>query len=265
VVKNFRTIRILICFVILVSGFETAGAQDAGVLPPSGRWVTDQGGFFSQAEERRLDTMLRNYSDTTSTQIIVVTVQNLGGMDAAEYSVALGRRWEVGQEGKDNGLIILLSRDEREVYIATGYGIEGAVPDALAGRIVRNVMIPRFREGQFFDGVVDAISVMIAAASGEFDADSFQREERQQRGIPSGVVLIIIILIVRVVSGIRHRRGGGGGGTRYRNDSLLPIILWSALGAGHRGGGGFGGGGFGGGGFGGGGGSFGGGGAGGSW
>jgi len=130
-------------------------------------------------------------------------------------------------------------------------------------------MIPRFREGQFYDGVADAIHVMIAAASGEFDAESFEQEERRGRGFPPGFLIIVMILVFRVIGGIRHKRGGGKGGRRYRNDSLLPIILWSALGAGHRGGGfgggGFGGGGFGGGGFGGGGGSFGGGGAGGSW
>lgn len=258
-----KTIRILFCCVILVAGVEKALGQDAGVLPPSGRWVTDQGGFFSPSEERQLEAMLSNYADTTSTQIIVVTVQNLGGMAASEYSVALGRKWEVGQKDKDNGLIILLSRDEREVYIATGYGIEGAVPDALAGRIVRNVMIPRFRQGQFFDGVTDAVYLMIAASSGEFDAEAFQQQERRRRGVPPGVLILVMILVFRVISGIRHKKGGGGG-TRYRSGSLLPIILWSALGAGHRGGG-FGGGGFGGGGFGGGGGSFGGGGAGGGW
>jgi len=105
VVRDVRTFWLIFCCVILTGGFETAFGQDASVLPPSGRWVTDQGGFFSQSEERRLEATLRDYADTTSTQIIVVTVQNLGGMAASEYSVALGRRWEVGQEGKDNGLI----------------------------------------------------------------------------------------------------------------------------------------------------------------
>jgi uncharacterized protein len=214
----------------------------------SGQWVTDQGDFFSSSEERQLNGLLRGYADTTSTQIVVVTVQNLGGKPAADFALTVGRDWQVGQSGKDNGVVILMSREEREVFIATGYGIEGAVPDALAGRIVRNIMIPRFREGNFFQGVVDAISVILSAASGEFDAEKFQDEERSERGIPPGVLLIIIIIVFRVISGIRHGGGGAGGpgGRRHGGSGLLPIILWSALSSGGRGGG-FGGGGAGGG------------------
>ncbi len=268
-ISRFQRLLALV-LVLLSPAFTTlAVAQvdaDSGIRN-SGQWVTDQGDFFSSAQERQLNGMLKSYADTTSTQIVIVTVQDLGGKTAADFALTVGRDWQVGQGGKDNGIVILMSRDEREVVIATGYGMEGAVPDALAGRIVRNIMIPRFREGDFYQGVVDAVSIIISAASGEFDADSFREVERTQRGIPPGLLLIVIVIIFRVVSGLRHRRGGTGG-TRYRNNSLLPILLWSALGASSRGGfggGGFGGGGFGGGGFGGGGGSFGGGGAGGSW
>ena len=250
----------------------SAIAQRVEVLDPTDEWVTDRGDFLSASEERSLAQRLAGYADTTSTQIVVVTVQNLGGYAASEYAVELGRKWGVGQTGQDNGVVILLSREERDVFIATGYGMEGSITDALAGLIVRNVMIPRFREGDFYGGLIEASDMLIQAAAGEFTAEDIP-ERGGDRGSPlpyMNIIFFIAFIVYVIVSRAGRNRGGGQGGRRgrYDGDSILPIILWSALGASHRGGGGFGGGGFGGfggGGFGGGGGSFGGGGAGGSW
>ncbi|GIV60988.1 MAG: hypothetical protein KatS3mg043_2077 [Rhodothermaceae bacterium] len=148
-----------------------AAAQHIEVLPPSGRWVTDNADLLSPAEERILSARLAGYADTTSTQIIIVTLPSLGGVPAADYAVELGRRWGVGQQGKDNGIVILVSRDDREVFIATGFGLEGAIPDAVAARIVRNIIIPHFRQGRFYDGLSAAVDALIQAAAGTFTAE----------------------------------------------------------------------------------------------
>lgn len=266
----FRSLDKSVFIVGLLLITSTAVAQRVKVIEPTGMWVTDLGEFLSPTEERLLTRKLSGYADTTSTQIIVVTLNNLGGYAPVDYAVELGRRWGVGQSGQDNGLIILLSKQDREVFIATGFGLEGAVTDALASNIVRNVMVPRFREGQFFQGISDAIDLLVLAALGEFTAEDIPRGDKGRGTFPLNFILIIAFILYSVFS--RARRGGGRGGKRHHGSSgLLPIILWSALGGGHSrgfGGGGFGGGGFGGGGFGGfggGGGSFGGGGAGGGW
>lgn len=266
----FRSLDKSVLIVGLLLITSTAVAQRVKVIEPTGMWVTDLGEFLSPTEERLLTRKLSGYADTTSTQIIVVTLNNLGGYAPVDYAVELGRRWGVGQSGQDNGLIILLSKQDREVFIATGFGLEGAVTDALASKIVRNVMVPRFREGQFFQGISDAIDLLVLAALGEFTAEDIPRGDKGRGTFPLNFILIIAFILYSVFS--RARRGGGRGGKRHHSSSgLLPIILWSALGGGHSrgfGGGGFGGGGFGGGGFGGfggGGGSFGGGGAGGGW
>ncbi len=235
--------------------------QRVNVLEPTGKWVTDEGDFLSTGQERILSRMLSGYADSTSTQIVIVTLKDLQGASASDYAVSLGRKWKIGQEGKDNGIVVLLSRAERDVYISTGYGMEGAITDALSGKIIRSLMIPRFREGQFFEGLRDGVSAVIMAASGEFEAEDLPADQDSGGTIPLSFLIMIGFIIYSIIAS-RGKHGGRGRGHR-RNDSLLPIILWSALGGGGRSG--FGGGGFGGGGFGGGGGSFGGGGAGGSW
>lgn len=236
------------------------------VLPPSSRWVTDEAQVLTEVERRSLEQKLRSYADSTSNQIIVVTVASLGGAPISEYAVELGRRWGVGQQEYDNGLVILVSRDDRDVFIATGYGMEGAVPDALAGRIIRNVIVPNFREGRYYAGLSEAVNIIMAAAAGEYEALP-RNDPDQAPGMDFATVFVLLIIAFFIISGMSSgRRGGGGGGRRHRRGfGGPPIIIWGG-GGGSRGG--FGGGGFGGGGFGGfsgGGGSFGGGGAGGSW
>lgn len=237
-----------------------ASAQRYEVIPPSGQWVTDRAELLSAAEEQALTQKLVAYADTTSTQIVIVTLPDLGGVPAADYAVELGRVWGVGQQGQDNGVVILVSRDDRQAFIATGYGIEGAIPDAVASSIYRNVLVPNFREGQFYGGLSQATDALIAAARGEFTAREIDHPEGE--GINGAALFALFIILYFVLSAVR-RGGGGGGGRRYRRHGGPPIIIWGGGFGG--GGGGFGGGGFGGGGFGGGGGGFGGGGAGGSW
>lgn len=245
---------------------EGAQAQQIDVIPPSGEWVTDRGDFLSDAEERALTQKLRQYEDSTSTQIVIVTLPSLEGNEPADYATALGREWQVGQEGQDNGVVILLSSEEREVFIATGYGLEGAIPDAIASRIVRNVMVPRFREGNYYAGLDAAVDHLVAAATGEFTAEQIRGPGREGEGAFDGASLFVLLIIAFfVINAIRHsNRGGGDGGKRVRRSrGHGPLIIWGGGGWGGGSSGGFGGGGFGG--FGGGGGSFGGGGAGGGW
>lgn len=249
---------ILLCLIVI----PQASGQSVPTISPSGRWVTDAGGFLDSMEESILEKKLSAYADSTSSQIIVVTVQDLGGYEAQEYALSIGREWKVGQAGKDNGVVILISRKERAVRIETGYGMEAFVPDVLAGRIVREIMLPSFKAGDFFSGINTAVDVVIAAASGEFDAEQIQT--RKSARVTPQMTYMLFIFVFFIISSLRNR--GGGNGKRHRYNALPMILFGSAMGRhGGFGGGGFGGGGFGGGGFGGFGGGFGGGGAGGSW
>jgi uncharacterized protein len=248
-------------------GAGTASSQD--VIAPTRLWVTDQADLLTAQEEYLLSARLAGFADTTSTQIIVVTLPTLNGAAAADYAMELGRQWGVGQSGSDNGVVLLVSRDDRKLHIATGLGLEGAIPDVIAGRIVRDVMVPRFREAQFYAGISGAVDKLMLAASGEYTLEPGDDGE----GIPFQVIVVLFIVIVIIVIAVSAAQdeGSSGGGQRYRHQTG-PVIIWGGSGGFGRRGGGLGGGGFGGGlggggfgGFGGGGGGFGGGGAGGSW
>lgn len=255
-------------YLLILIFFSSLGlsAQDIPEPMVPYRLVNDFAGIFSPAEEQALEQKLRAYNDSTSTQIYVVSVTDLGGYPASDYAFRLGEKWEIGQKSKDNGAVILIKpkigNSRGQAFIATGYGLEARINDAYAGRIVRNEMIPYFIDEDYFGGVNAAIDVMIARLSGEFVADA-----EEEDGIPFFVIIIILVGIILLLSFLS--KGGdqhiGGGGHR-----TSPPIFFPPMSGGRRSGGfssgsgwsgGFGGGGFGGGG----GGRFGGGGAGGSW
>jgi uncharacterized protein len=223
--------------------------------------------MLTPTEEQLLTQKLVAYDDSTSNQIAVVTVPNLQGEDPIQFAVELGRRWGVGQEGRDNGVVLLVSRDDRTITIAVGYGLEGAIPDALADRIRRNVIVPLFRQGQYYEGISAGVDALIQAAAGEYTAVPRQTPG-EGGGIDAATIFILLIIAFFIFSSFGGGRGGGRGRKRHyhRHRGGPPVIIW---GGGFGGGGGWGGGGFGGGGGGGfggfGGGSFGGGGASGDW
>lgn len=248
--------RLLSLFVLLCVSFVLMAQDIPNPMRPY-RLVNDFANVFSNSEKQALENKLLMYNDTTSTQIYVVTVSDLGGYPVSDYAFKLGEKWGVGQSGKDNGLVILLKpkigNSRGQAFVATGYGLESYITDAFAGRIVRNYMIPYFQDDDYFGGVNAAVDVVIAKLSGEFDADAVQH-----RGIPGWVIVLImlIIFIVATSSSGGNKNSNKGGYNRPGG----PPIFFPPTG---RRGGGFSGGGrsFGGGG----GGRFGGGGAGGSW
>lgn len=222
-------------------------------MPP--RLVNDMAHLFSVQEQNALEQKLLAYNDSTSTQIAVVTVPDLNGMDKAEFAVALAHKWGIGQKDKDNGILILIKPKEPssrgQTYIAVGYGVEHLVTDAASKRIITDEMLPYFKQGLMFAGVNAAVDRLFQLLSGQFTADEYANN-----GADAGLVIFIIIMIV--IALLVFGRGNNGG-SRHIATGSFP--WWLLLGG--NGGSGFGGnsGGFGG--FGGGG--FGGGGAGGSW
>lgn len=260
--RFYLILSVLWLFLVLPAQTQAQGFE---VVKPTGAWVTDLGGMLSASEERWLSQRLDGYEDSTSTQIIIVTLPNLNGVPAGEYAVELGRQWAVGQQGQDNGVVILASRDDRKIFIATGYGLEGAIPDIIASRIIQNIMVPNFRRGDFYNGFSGAVDALIDAARGEFSGQPNNELPFDSEDIRFLIFIAVLLFFIFI-----NNSGSGGKKYRRRRRGDFPVILWGpSFGGGSGGfGGGFGGGGFGGGGFGGfggGGGSFGGGGAGGGW
>jgi uncharacterized protein len=241
-------------------------AQDASDVPPRPsppRLVNDLAGLLQPDEVATLEQKLTSYNDTTSTQIAIVNIKSLGPYDISAFAYRLAETWGIGQKGKNNGILILTAVDERKVYIATGYGMEAIVPDAIAKRITEYTLKPNYKNGNYYQGLDEATNLLINVASGQYQADP----QEEEGGSPISFWLIIGVLAVVILLNFFRKGGGGRGGRGMRTlgGPFLPPVLFGDFSSG-RGpfGGGFGGGG--GGGFGGfGGGSFGGGGAGSDW
>jgi len=264
-IKKYYTISLI----LLLSFLSAIQAQDIPdpMNPP--RLVNDFAAFLSQNEANQLESKLRQFNNQTSTQIYIVIVKNLKGYAPGDFAVRLGEKWGVGQKGKNNGIVILVkpkSNDSRgEVFISTGYGLEGVVPDAIANRIVENEIIPSFKTGNYYGGLDRAVNVLTALTKGEFTAEYYRSKTEGESGGSGFFGLIFMAIIFMSIF-------GGGRGRMGRHSGIgrnLPFFLLMGMMGGRSHGGAFGdfsggGGGFGG--FGGGGGgSFGGGGAGGSW
>ncbi len=261
---------ILVALLILVGSF----AQDIPDAPNPPRLVNDFARVLSSAEVQKMESELVQFDNETSTEIAIVTVESLGGYDVADYAVRLFNKWKIGDKENNNGILILFkpkTKNERgQVFIITGYGLEGVIPDAIANRdIVQNEMIPRFKQGDVFGGLYAGTQVVMGLAAGEFTAKEYQQKASGGGGFPFGFLLFLLFFIIIPI--FRSRRRGYY--STGRRGSSLPfwLIMGGMMGSGNRGGswsnfsggsGGFGsGGGFGG--FGGG--LSGGGGAGGSW
>lgn len=248
-------------FFVLLGSIFSLYAQNLPEAP--NQLVTDYTGTLSQSETQALERKLLAFEDSTSTQIAVVLIRTTDGYDVADYAVRLGQKWGVGGKKYNNGIILLAALEDRTVTIQTGYGMEGALPDIIAHRIIQNEIRPNFSRQQYYQGLDAATNAIIAYTKGEYKADPRDRREKGD-GIP--VILIVIIAIV-IISLFSKGGGGGRGGRVMTGRGASDIFWWTLLsGMGRSGGGGSGGFGGGGGGFGGfGGGGFGGGGASGRW
>ena len=231
--------------------------------------VYDYANLLDASQKAALENKLVRYSDTTSTQIVVVVIESTQGEDISFLGSKWGQKWGIGQEKEDNGILIMLATKDRRVDINTGYGIETIITDRDAEQVINRIMIPEFKQGDFYGGLNQGADAIFQMLQGEY------KGERQNNTGPSiknflPFIIFFIILII-ILSRNRNNGGRGGGGRRNASSTLLDAIILSSLGRGSFGGGssggGFGGGGFGGGGFGGGfgGGGFGGGGASGGW
>ena len=230
--------------------------------PEPARLVNDFADILTPQEEQTLEAKLVSIDDSTSTQIVVVTVKSLNGYDKNAFAYEIGQKWGVGQKGKNNGAVILVkpkTADERgEASIQSGYGLEATLTDALSKRIIENEMIPEFKQNNYYLGIEKAANSIILATKGEYKAEAKTNPKKTKM-----LTIFIIIVIFFILSFVFRKKGGNNGNGRMNGGGMFfpPIFFGGSSGSGSFGNFSSGGGSFGG--FGGGG--FGGGGAGGSW
>ena len=234
--------------------------------PQPPRLVNDLAGIFTPMQTYALERALVEFDDSTSNQIAVVTVNDLEGYEPDEFATRLGIEWQVGSSEFNNGIIVLVKPKTESsggrVAISVGYGLEGAIPDAYAKRIIENEMIPSFKEGDYYAGVEKACVVLMKLAKGEYNYADGDDDETGLMIVAFFIILFVIFIFILIISDKKGGGGNGGSSGGGLDDVTKGIIIGNILGNNgrHSTGGSFGGG------FGGfGGGSFGGGGAKGSW
>lgn len=248
----FRSILVILLFGISFSCLS----RDLPKRPEPPVLVNDFAGVLSAQDKALLEKKLVAFDDSTSSQLCIVILKTLDGEPASSYAPELFNFWKIGNEGRNNGILILVAIDAHEAFINTGYGVEEFVPDIMAGRIVQEDLLPYFKKEQYYEGLDKASTDLMQMLKGTFKG--FKKKSRGQK-IPPLAILVVIILGVILIS--KSKGGGGGHYMRTFGGPGLGGFGGFGGGFGSGGGGGFGGGGFGG--FGGG--STGGGGAGGSW
>jgi len=233
--------------------------------------VYDYANVLSKSNVARLKSKLIQYADSTSTQIVVITIESLKGENINMLAAKWGQKWGVGQAKEDNGVIVLLAKNDRKIAIQTGYGIEHLLTDALSKRIIENIILPEFKRGDYYAGLDKGTYAVFQILNGTYKNNQ-PRGASPEGAIPRGVIVFVVFIILMIIFSKKNKGGGNNGGHRRGRTSLLDVLILSSLGSrGFGGGGSFGGGssggGFGSGGFGGGfgGGGFGGGGASGGW
>ncbi len=258
---NFKILLITLSFLLIVPQLFS---QEIPERPTPPRLVNDFTGVLSREQANQLEKKLVQFNNQTSNQITVVLVNSLNGIALSDFAYTIGEKWKVGQKEFDNGIVILvkpkIGREKGQAFIATGYGLEGAIPDGTTKLIVENEMIPYFKNGDYYGGINRAISVIIPLAAGEFSSDEYAKTTTQGSPIGRIVPFLVLIIIFVLMRGSRARSHSVGAGIPFWTALLLGSMMggsshgsWNNFSSGSGGFGGFGGG------------SFGGGGAGGSW
>ena len=242
----YKPVLAMLCLLLAHIGFAQIPAR-----PNPPRLVNDFAHVMSPEQVEQLERKLDRYNDSTSTQIAIVTVENLGGDEVGSYAAELGEKWGVGTKQNHNGLVILMAKQEHKVTIRTGYGVEEKLGSIICKRIIENKLTPNFKNGNFYQGFDAATDEMIQRLAGTYKGNE-QVNEKPDDGISLWKIIAIIVFLL-VILPIFF--GGGGGGGTFGGGGFTGGLIGGMIGGALSGGGGGGGdsgggfGGFGGGGF----------------
>lgn len=198
-------IRYSLLFLLLTFNlFLVHGVERKPVPKPSNLgYINDYANILNEAEKLSIFNTLKAYEDSTSTQIAVVIEQSLQNRDRFDRAMDFAKQWEVGQNGKNNGIVMYFAIDEKKIFILNADHTQGGLPDGLTGTIIRNYITPSFKQKQYYEGINSGIQQIILALTGEFEAD-----EKDKKGKYPIIIFIVIIIIFLVLG--RKNKGGGG-------------------------------------------------------
>jgi len=210
--------RFLYLAVVFLLAVTTLGAKD---VPYLGGRVNDTAGMLDQATRQKLEEKLEALEKDTGAQVAVLTVDSLEGEALEDYALKVASTWKLGQKGQDNGLLMLIAKQERRIRIEVGYGLEGTIPDARAKQIIDGIMTPAFKRGDFSAGVdqaVDAVSGLIRGEAVEIPEGGPTLGEALSARLMTGLIFFVVIGIFSIQAVF-----GKGGGAWFLYFFLMPF------------------------------------------
>ena len=218
----------LLTAVLLVTAIAFAELK----VPKLNRRVTDMAGLLTPSQINFLERKLARFERETSNQIAILILPSLEGENIEDFSIRVVEKNKIGQKGRDNGVLFLIALKERKMRIEVGYGLEGALPDALADQILRRIVAPEFRRGNYFEGINAGVDAIISATKGEFKGFA----KKKSKGLGFGwwiflffVAFVFLNIIFSGLRGARHYQVGSGG---YASSLFWMWVLGSMLGGG---------------------------------
>jgi len=204
----------------------TSKAQESRLeVPKHDGWVTDLAGLLSAEKERELETLMESYRTGTTHEIALLTVPSLEGESIERFALEVGRAWGLGTKEKNNGALLVVSKADRKLRIEVGRGLEGNLTDSISGRIIRDVIAPEFKRGNYDDGLEKGIVAMHEAIGGNYAR--VQRAARSPSSGLAGIIPAFVILAILLIVLSRRRRGW-----RSHGGSALPWLLMGSMGGG---------------------------------
>jgi uncharacterized protein len=216
--KKQIVVRLVLTALLWLGVFSPAEAME---VPANTGYITDLADMISPATEQQLTRVLQSIDQTDSTQIVILTIPSLEGEDVEGFSIRVVDNWKIGQKGSDNGLLLLVSKQERKVRIEVGRGLEGVMTDLKAGRIIDQIITPQFKQSRFDQGFKDGIVAIVQTVRGEFATD---RRRVNNDGPPPVASYIFLAAIFVAFVGSASRRAGALTGAL-----LLPFVAWAGL------------------------------------
>lgn len=207
-----------ICWVLFLS-VCTAGSSWSLEVPELHGRVNDTAGMLSPGTVQQLEFLLTSLEEKESTQIALLTINSLQGENLEAFSLRVVEKWQLGREDLDNGALLLIAKNDRKIRIEVGYGLEGGLTDLTAGRIIRNVISPQFKNGNFDQGVVDGITAMIAAVKGEYTGEALVKKQGKQEETTGYIIFLFFLLFNLGKIFGRNKLAGAGIGA-----VVLPLV-----------------------------------------
>lgn len=186
---------LLVLFLTLMLQAAPASARD---IPSLTARVNDYAAMLAPATRQQLESVLAALEKEESTQLAVLTIDSLQGENLEEFSLKVVEKWQLGQKRLDNGALLLIAKNDRKLRIEVGYGLEGVLTDLTSGRIIRDIITPQFKNGNFDQGVIDGVSAMIAAVRGEFSAQTAVSSGKQSADDMSGFVIFLLFILFSI-------------------------------------------------------------------